>query len=124
MVVTEKCDVYSFGVVALEVLIGKHPGELLSSHQNIKLSDVLDPRLSPPVDPKVVQDIVLVSAIAFACLRSKPNSRPTMALVSKELAACKKPMRKPLQKFPFGNLETKNCIWLLIIYDFILFKLL
>ena len=29
--VTEKCDVYSFGVVTLEVLMGKHPGELISS---------------------------------------------------------------------------------------------
>ncbi|RVW26502.1 MDIS1-interacting receptor like kinase 2 [Vitis vinifera] len=31
MVVTEKCDVYSFGVVALETMIGKHPGELITS---------------------------------------------------------------------------------------------
>ncbi|KAH9740026.1 MDIS1-interacting receptor like kinase 2 [Citrus sinensis] len=54
MEVTEKCDVYSFGVVALEVLMGRHPGDLLSlsssPDQNIKLIDVLDPRLPPPVD--------------------------------------------------------------------------
>ncbi|RVX08671.1 MDIS1-interacting receptor like kinase 2 [Vitis vinifera] len=31
MVVTKKCDVYSFGVVALETMIGKHPGELITS---------------------------------------------------------------------------------------------
>ncbi|CAL5387461.1 unnamed protein product [Camellia sinensis] len=31
MVVTEKCDAYSFGVVALETIMGRHPGELLSS---------------------------------------------------------------------------------------------
>ncbi|XP_034707992.1 MDIS1-interacting receptor like kinase 2-like [Vitis riparia] len=31
MVVTEKCDVYSFGVVALETMIGKHPGELITT---------------------------------------------------------------------------------------------
>ena len=30
MVVTEKCDVYSFGIVALEILMGKHLGELLT----------------------------------------------------------------------------------------------
>ncbi|CAH1413982.1 unnamed protein product [Lactuca virosa] len=28
MVATERCDVYSFGIVALEVIMGKHPGEL------------------------------------------------------------------------------------------------
>ncbi|GAY66998.1 hypothetical protein CUMW_253250 [Citrus unshiu] len=61
MVVTEKSDVYSFGVVALEVLMGKHPEEILSSSswsldKNIKLIDLLDPRLSPPVDQKIRQD--------------------------------------------------------------------
>ncbi|GAU43216.1 hypothetical protein TSUD_301030 [Trifolium subterraneum] len=29
--VTEKCDVYSFRVVALEIIMGKHRGELVSS---------------------------------------------------------------------------------------------
>ncbi|KAK1381350.1 Protein kinase domain-containing protein [Heracleum sosnowskyi] len=48
MVVTEKCDVYSFGVVALEIMMGSHPGDLLSSFtapqsiQNRMLSDTLD----------------------------------------------------------------------------------
>ncbi|KAK1381336.1 Protein kinase domain-containing protein [Heracleum sosnowskyi] len=47
MVVTEKCDVYSFGVVALEIMMGSHPGDLLSSFtapqsiQNRMLSDAL-----------------------------------------------------------------------------------
>ncbi|KAF3457517.1 hypothetical protein FNV43_RR02175 [Rhamnella rubrinervis] len=27
----EKCDMYSFGVVALEVIVGKYPGDLISS---------------------------------------------------------------------------------------------
>ena len=31
MKVTEKCDVYSFGVLILELIIGKHPGDLVSS---------------------------------------------------------------------------------------------
>ncbi|RHN44153.1 putative protein kinase [Medicago truncatula] len=35
MVVNEKCDVYSFGLVALETLMGKHPGDILSSLKSI-----------------------------------------------------------------------------------------
>lgn len=79
MVVTKKCDVYSFGVVVLEALMGRHPGGFLSSlsstsHQNKMLIDVLDQRLSPAVDRSIVQDIVLVSTVAFACLRYNPKS--------------------------------------------------
>ncbi|GMP49943.1 hypothetical protein CsSME_00016750 [Camellia sinensis var. sinensis] len=83
MVVTEKSDAYSFGVVALETIMGRHPGELLSSleslsAQNIMLTNVLDPRLLPPTNPIVVGNIVLVARMAIACLRSEPRSRPTM----------------------------------------------
>ncbi|KAE8717734.1 putative leucine-rich repeat receptor-like protein kinase [Hibiscus syriacus] len=89
MVVTEKCDVYSFGVLALEILMGKHPGELLASlstlsSNNIMLSDILDPRLSLPSDRRVAKDIVFAATIAFACLRSNPKFRPTMKRVSQE----------------------------------------
>ncbi|MFQ6630667.1 hypothetical protein Gotur_008824, partial [Gossypium turneri] len=55
LVVTEKCDVYSFGVLALEILMGKHPG-----------------------------DIAFIAVIAFACLRARLKARPTMKLVSQE----------------------------------------
>ena len=53
MIVTEKCDVYRFGVLSLEILMGTHPGELLtslssSSPQNIMLNEILDQRLPPP----------------------------------------------------------------------------
>ncbi|KAH9768684.1 putative leucine-rich repeat receptor-like protein kinase [Citrus sinensis] len=112
MVVTEKCDVYSFGVVALEVLMGNHPGEILSSSsssldKNIKLIDLLDPRLSPPVDQKIRQDIILVSTVAFSCLRSQPKSRPTMQLVSNEfIARNKAPMQKPFHEISI--LELRN----------------
>jgi hypothetical protein len=51
MVLTEKCDVQSFGVVALEVVMGKHPGDLLlpffcRTEQPAKLKDVLDQRIA------------------------------------------------------------------------------
>ncbi|KAG2690325.1 hypothetical protein I3760_09G180700 [Carya illinoinensis] len=101
MSVTEKCDAYSFGVVALEVLMGRHPGELLSSlsssssSQNMMLNEILDQRLPPP-DRLIGQDILLVATIAFACLHTQPKSRPTMKCVSQEFLSRKKPNFIPL----------------------------
>ncbi|KAJ4719109.1 putative Receptor protein kinase [Melia azedarach] len=98
MVVTEKCDVYSFGVVALEVLLGTHPKDLLSSSssslssfdQRTRLIDVLDQRLLPPTNPKLVEDLVLIAILAFSCLEAKPKSRPTMQDLSQEFLAHKR----------------------------------
>ncbi|KAL5807737.1 hypothetical protein ACOSQ3_028428 [Xanthoceras sorbifolium] len=55
--------------------------------QNVMLIDLLDQRLSPPVDQIAVKDIVLVSTIVFACLQAKPKSRPSMQRVSQKLLA-------------------------------------
>ncbi|XP_041025411.1 MDIS1-interacting receptor like kinase 2-like, partial [Juglans microcarpa x Juglans regia] len=102
MTVTEKCDVYSFGVVALEVLMGRHPGELLSSlssssssSQNMMLNEILDQCLPPP-NRLIGQDILLVATIAFACLHTQPKSRPTMKCVSQEFISPRKPNPIPL----------------------------
>ncbi|KAL5854996.1 hypothetical protein ACOSQ4_004798 [Xanthoceras sorbifolium] len=100
----KKCDVYSFEVVALEILMGRHPGELLSflsslssssssSDHKMKLIDLLDPRLLPPNNQMVMQDILLVSTIALACLHSKPKSRPTMQLISQEFLSQRMPLK-------------------------------
>ncbi|XP_031124291.1 MDIS1-interacting receptor like kinase 2-like isoform X2 [Ipomoea triloba] len=97
MEVNEKCDVYSFGVVALEIIMGKHPGDFITtilspstsstSHQML-VKDLLDPRLSTPTK-QVANELVLVAKIAVACLNSNPQCRPTMrqvsVLLSKEL---------------------------------------
>ncbi|XP_023914866.2 MDIS1-interacting receptor like kinase 2-like [Quercus suber] len=101
MVVTKRCDVYSFGVVALETLIGRHPREMLPSllslsSQKTMLYEVLDQRLPPP-DQVVAHDIVLIAAIAFACLHPKPKSRPTMKCVSQEFLVQQPPPTKPLE---------------------------
>ncbi|XP_024955838.2 MDIS1-interacting receptor like kinase 2-like [Citrus sinensis] len=113
MVVTEKCDVYGFGVVALEILMGTHPGELLSSLSSssspkIMLIDILDQRLFPPMNQKIVQDIILVSTIAFSCLRSQPKSRPTMQRISLELLAGKTPMQKALKEISISELRNQE----------------
>ncbi|KAJ4715604.1 putative Receptor protein kinase [Melia azedarach] len=112
MVVTEKCDVYSFGVVALEVLTGSHPGDLLSSlssssfNQRKRFIDVLDQRLSPPTNPKVVEDLVLVAITAFSCLQPKPNSRPTMQDLSQAFLTHKTPsLVKPIKEISISELR-------------------
>ncbi|XP_043694467.1 MDIS1-interacting receptor like kinase 2-like [Telopea speciosissima] len=103
MKATEKCDVYSFGVVTMETLMGRHPGELLSSLslssssslassssvvQTIMLKDVLDQRLPPPTT-EVYGALVSVVKKAFTCLNVNPQSRPTMKHVSQELSSHK-----------------------------------
>ncbi|KAK1290790.1 putative LRR receptor-like serine/threonine-protein kinase [Acorus calamus] len=94
MRVTEKCDVYSFGVVTLEIIMGKHPGELIASllaDENAPLlSEVIDQRLSPPSN-EVAKEVILVVILALACLRGDPHSRPTMQFVSQKLIAHKVP---------------------------------
>ena len=112
MVVTERCDVYSFGVVALETLTGRYPREILPSllspsSQKTMLYEVLDQRLPPP-DQVVAHDIVLIAAIAFACLHTKPKSRPTMNWVSQEFLSRKKPIAKPLHAVSLWQLKNQE----------------
>ncbi|KAL6296977.1 hypothetical protein ACE6H2_005119 [Prunus campanulata] len=106
MEVNEKCDVYSFGVVALEIVVGRHPGDLISylstgsSSSSSSLSssssallanqmlvvDVLDQRISLPTHQMAGEAVALVK-IAFACLNASPQSRPTMKQVSQLLSS-------------------------------------
>ena len=104
MEVSEKCDVYSFGVVTLEVIMGRHPGDLISSFQSssfaslsydVLLQDILDQRLAHPTN-QVAEKVVLVAKIALACLHTSPQSRPTMQQVSQKLSNWKFPFTKPL----------------------------
>ncbi|XP_043707868.1 MDIS1-interacting receptor like kinase 2-like isoform X1 [Telopea speciosissima] len=96
MKVTEKCDVYSFGVVTIETLMGRHPGELLSSlslssssaMQTMMLKDILDQRLPLPI-AEIYGAVVSIVKMAFTCLDANPQSRPTMKHVSHELSSHK-----------------------------------
>ena len=100
MKVTEKCDIYSFGVVCLKVIMGKHPGELISSlstsmAKDILLKDILDQRL-PPLTDQELKEVTSTVMLALACLRSDPQTRPTMYHVSQELSAMRVPSVEPL----------------------------
>ena len=89
MRLTDKCDIYSFGVVALEVIMGRHPRELLSSMSfksrtvastsdtaEILLKDVLD-KGHPPPTGQIAEEVVFLVTIALACVRDSPEARPT-----------------------------------------------
>ncbi|XXG89851.1 hypothetical protein AAC387_Pa12g1756 [Persea americana] len=100
MQVTKKCDVYSFGVVVLEVMMGRHPSELISSlpesyYHNIPLMDVLDHRLPPPT-VETAGEVVLAMALALQCMHSNPQFRPTMEHVSQKLSSNRNQLRSPL----------------------------
>ncbi|KAL6176952.1 hypothetical protein ACLB2K_053584 [Fragaria x ananassa] len=73
MVVNEKFDVYSFGVVTLEIIMEKHPGDLLSCLLSSPTAlpaigrpilDVLDQRISPLTD-QVTGEVLCIVKIAF-----------------------------------------------------------
>ncbi|MBA0878799.1 hypothetical protein Goshw_030254, partial [Gossypium schwendimanii] len=86
MKVTEKCDVYSFGVLIMEIIMGAHPGDLISTlpssslEKQLLVKDVLDQRPLPP-SPDVQDQLMSVMKIAFMCLAHNPHSRPTMYAV-------------------------------------------
>lgn len=95
MKVTEKCDVYSFGVLAVEVMMGKHPGDFISlsssddpsQRENFQISmlmEILDQRLPPPT-PQVEIELRTMASLAIACLNTVPQSRPTMQVISQML---------------------------------------
>ncbi|KAM0026520.1 putative protein kinase RLK-Pelle-LRR-XI-1 family [Helianthus debilis subsp. tardiflorus] len=80
MEVNEKCDVYSFGVLTLEIIMGKHPGDFLTSSQDMKgvsWTGIPDQRLAPP-EEKIAEEVESLVEVAFSCLRESPHSRPSM----------------------------------------------
>ena len=117
--VNNKTDVYTFGVVALEVIMGRHPGDLISSlssssasasasasssssssssvravADSLLLKDVIDQRLPPPID-QMSEKVVFAVKLAFACQHVNPQCRPNMRQVSQVLSIKKPPLQKP-----------------------------
>ncbi|KAJ0800736.1 putative protein kinase RLK-Pelle-LRR-XI-1 family [Helianthus annuus] len=91
MSVTEKCDVYSFGVLVLEIIKGKHPGNIITSlaspladdHQ-FKLNDLVDHRLLVPLS-EIKEILTSILILAIKCINSNPDIRPTMQDVSRQI---------------------------------------
>ncbi|CAJ1785220.1 unnamed protein product [Sphenostylis stenocarpa] len=115
MEANEKCDVYSFGVLTLEILFGRHPGDITSSLMlssssigvtstldHMVFMDRLDERLPHPTSPDL-KEVVSIVKIAISCLTESPRSRPTMEEVVKELVMSNSPF---LQR---THVEQKDC---------------
>ncbi|KAI5338024.1 hypothetical protein L3X38_017295 [Prunus dulcis] len=118
MEVTETCDGYSFGVVTLEIIIGRHPGDVFSSLSSgaspsssstspapeMSILDVLDQCISPP-SKREAEEVVSLVKIAFASLNPSPQCRPTMEKVSQLLSSTQRlHLSKPLHMTTFGEL--------------------
>ena len=109
MEINEKCDVFRFGVLALEIIMGYHPGDLISSlssstftTRNMLLKDVLDQRLSLPIN-RVAREVISIAKIAITCLHAIPQSRPTMQQVSQELSTQKSHLPNTLFTITLGE---------------------
>ena len=112
MIVNEKCDVYSFGVLALEIIMGKHPRDLISHFvptsmaphvHDLLLADILDQRPPQPTKP-IDGEVILIVRLAIACLSQNPRSRPTMEQVSKAFGTGKSPLDDQFPMIRLGQL--------------------
>ncbi|KAH7859019.1 hypothetical protein Vadar_030465 [Vaccinium darrowii] len=120
MEVNEKLDVYSFGVLTLEVVMGRHPRDLIASlasssldssprsSHGILLKDGLDKRL--PLPRSQEEEVVLVVKLALACLHPSPRCRPTMEQVSVALSKQKSHLQNPFLTITLGQLLDENCL--------------
>ncbi|CAL5379250.1 unnamed protein product [Camellia sinensis] len=114
MEMNEKLDVYSFGVLILEVLMGKHPGDLISSLSSspptvygVLLKDILDMCLPSPWNH--VEEVVLLVKLALACLHTSPQCRPTMRQISVALSKQRPPLQNSLHLISLGQLFDVKC---------------
>ncbi|KAF8012994.1 hypothetical protein BT93_I0994 [Corymbia citriodora subsp. variegata] len=117
MAFNEKCDVYSFGMTAMEIMMGKHLGDVISLlltsfKEDIMLYKFLDPRLPFPRQNSVSRSIVLIVSLALACLSANPKPRPTMKQVSEAFLAQKLPLAKPFHEISLAQLRDNNVSWL------------
>ncbi|KAM3731379.1 hypothetical protein ACB098_12G159200 [Castanea mollissima] len=124
MEVNDKCDIYSFGVVTLEVIMGRHPSDIIlisllsaslssltsTNPHHMLLKDMLDQRITLPTY-EVAEEVVFMTKIALACLHVSPHSRPTMQQVSHKLLAQRypiNPLPTPLHMITLGELINPN----------------
>ena len=110
MEVNEKRDVFSFRMLTLEIIMGKHLGDHISSLSSptfttcdILLKEVLGQRLSLSMN-QTATEVLNIAKIAIVCLHTIPQSRLTMQQVSQELSTGKPPFPNTLHIITLGEL--------------------
>ncbi|KAI4353920.1 hypothetical protein L6164_002840 [Bauhinia variegata] len=101
----------------LETMMGKHPGEFISSSRNsgapsMLLKGVLDSRLHLPFNARDAKDLVFGGTLALSCLCTYPISRPSMKNVANEFLASKPPLLLPFNDISIQQLINKESIYL------------
>ncbi|KAK4439986.1 Serine/threonine-protein kinase-like protein CCR2 [Sesamum alatum] len=82
---SKECDVFGFGVVVLELLSGRRSERglivewALPLIKEMRLSELLDPRLAIPSD---VEPLVRLARVALACVGNCRKNRPSIAQVA------------------------------------------
>ncbi|KMT19319.1 hypothetical protein BVRB_1g013230 [Beta vulgaris subsp. vulgaris] len=102
--ITEKIDVYAFGVVLMELITGKKVKELHQEKGFSSLAQLFDPLTAlesnqlqkSPFFPKELEsiphEIQAMGRAASFCLRSDPETRPSMSKVLRILEGSNTPM--------------------------------
>lgn len=96
---SDKSDVYSFGVVLIEIITAMKVVDFSREQREVNLAafalskitsghlrDIIDPSLEVEKNPAVNAMVHRVAELAFRCLASDKDSRPTMLEVANELA--------------------------------------
>ncbi|KAE8655128.1 Wall-associated receptor kinase-like 14 [Hibiscus syriacus] len=95
---SDKSDVYSFGVVLVEIITALKVVDFSRGHSEVNLAalandrigrgcvdEIIDPYLDPHRDAWTLSSIHNVAELAFRCLASHRDMRPTMSEVAEEL---------------------------------------
>ncbi|KAL6991117.1 hypothetical protein U1Q18_009236, partial [Sarracenia purpurea var. burkii] len=91
--ISKECDVYGFGVVLMELLSGRsNEGGLLVNWalpliKEMKLTEVLDPRLAIPTE---IKPLVRLAKVASACVGNSRKNRPSIVQVAAILNSLEK----------------------------------